>query len=81
MESSLLSRVCSRQLVATLDLYAINGWEPERIRLSFVRDRLPDGQRSDISHVVFAEERADGIRGATRFCLCRQVENPNYDPR
>jgi hypothetical protein len=81
MESTLLSRVCSKRITRALADLAKYGGEPECVRLHFVREGLIGGQRSDVSHVVLTWEGTSGIRAAARFCMCGQIEDPYYGSR
>lgn len=78
METEVLSRVCSRQLIDRFNGLALIGGDIECVRMRFVRGVGRDGQRSYVSHVVLAWERADGIRVAARRCVCGQVANPDH---
>src|SRR3954463_14014609 len=81
VQGSLLSRVCERELARALERIAFNGGGFDGIRLRLVRSGRDERFGPGVSHVVPSWEGADGVRAAARWCMCRTIANPDYEPR
>jgi len=78
MEAALLSRLCGKRLVATLETAARLGWHDGSFRVRFVRGISSERLGPDLSHVVLTWEGADGVRASAGRCMCGQATDPAY---